>query len=194
MQAFSDKNIIKGIRKRNGVVVRYLYRTCYPDIRKLVLNNKGTHQDAQDLFQEALLLVYQKIHNLNFTLTCTFRTYLYSFCRLMWLKELENRKNKGEDFEYEDTYATDIREDTEIFESIKMRIYKRHFGELSQECQDVLNMYFDNVPMEDICTRMGYLNIQVAREKKYRCKKNLMTRIYNNPAYKKLQDEIYMVS
>lgn len=194
MQVLTNKNIIRGIRKRDAAVIRYLYKTCYPDIRKLILANKGTAEDAQDLFQDALLLIYQKIVNLGITLNCEFGTYLYSCCRLMWLKELEERRNMGQNYEYTDTHSGGISEEISTFEAVKMSIYKRHFDELGKECQDVLKMYYDNVPMEEICTRMGFQSIEAAKEKKYRCKKSLMTKIYNNPAYKKLQDEIYLVS
>jgi len=194
MQVLTNEHIVKGIRKRDAAVIRFLYKTCYPDIRKLILANNGTTQDAQDLFQDALLLIYQKIVNLGITLNCAFRTYLYSCCRLMWLKELEERRNMGHNYEYTDAHSGNISEEVNTFETVKMSIYKRHFNELGKECQDVLKMYYDNVPMEEICTRMGYQSIQAAKEKKYRCKKSLMTKIYNNPAYKKLQDEIYLVS
>jgi RNA polymerase sigma factor (sigma-70 family) len=194
MQILTNENIIGGIRNRDAVVIRFLYKTCYPDIRKLVLANKGTDQDAQDLFQDALLIIYQKIVTLGIILNCAFRTYLYSCCRLMWLKELEERRYMGENYEYTDTHSGNINEEVSTFERAKMSIYKRHFEELGKECQDILKMYYDNVSMEEICAKMGYQSVQAAKEKKYRCKKSLMTRIYNNPSYKKLQDEIYLVS
>ena len=46
--------------------------------------------------------------------------------------------------------------------------------------------------MEEICVVMGYKNVQIAKDKKYRCKKSLMTKIYNNPVFKRLQDEIHL--
>jgi RNA polymerase sigma factor (sigma-70 family) len=194
MRAFGNKEIIRGIKKRDGSIIRHLYRTCYMDVRSLVLTNKGTSQDAQDLFQDALLIIYRKIITLNLTINCAFRTYLYSVCRLMWLKELEDRRNQGQNYEYTDTDSISIGEEVNTFDTLKMRIYKRHFNELSKDCQEVLNMYFDGVPMEEICNKMGYQSVQIAKDKKYRCKKSLMTKINNNPAYKKLQDEIYLVS
>ena len=33
---------------------------------------------------------------------------------------------------------------------------------------------------------------EIAKDKKYRCKKTLMSRIYNNPEFKQLQDEIHL--
>jgi len=194
MKTLENKDIIIGIKKRDSHTIRYLYKTCYPDIRSLVLANKGTSQDAQDLFQDALLIIYQKIVALNLNINCAFRTYLFSVCRLMWLRELEERRNQGQNYEYSDTFSGNINEDINTLETLKMRIYKKHFDELNKECQEVLKMYFNGVPMEDICSKMGYQSVQIAKDKKYRCKKSLMTKIYNNPVYKKLQDEIYLVS
>jgi RNA polymerase sigma factor (sigma-70 family) len=192
--ALGNKEIIRGVIKRDASVIKYLYNTCYPDIRNLVLANTGTIQDAQDLFQDALLIIYRKIKTLNLTLNCAFKTYLYSVCRLMWLKELESRRNQGKNYGYVDPHSTSITEEVSSLEVIKLRIYEKHFGELSKECQDILKMYFNGMPMEEICNRMGFQSVHAVKEKKYECKKSLMTKIHNNPAYKQLQDEIYLVS
>jgi hypothetical protein len=53
-------------------------------------------------------------------------------------------------------------------------------------------MYFRKVSMEEICKVMGYKNIQITKSKKYKCKKSLLTRIYNDPEYHKLKNEIYL--
>ena len=79
-----------------------------------------------------------------------------------------------------------------VREDEQLRIYETHFRELSKECQKVLNMYFQKASMEEICVVMGYKNVQIAKDKKYRCKKTLMSRIYNNPSFKKLQNEIHL--
>ena len=74
------------------MVIEYVYKTCYPDIRKLILANTGNEHDVEDIFQEAMLKVYLKITEKGLELTCKFKTYLYSVCRFLWLQELEKRK------------------------------------------------------------------------------------------------------
>jgi RNA polymerase sigma factor (sigma-70 family) len=191
MKEYSAIEIIRGIAKRKERIINHVYRTCFPDIRKLVLTNAGNEHDAEDIFQEAMLKTYQKITDHGLELTCKFRTYLYSVARFLWLQELEKRKpirNRKENIDQ----VIDENDRKSNMEDEKYRIYETHFRELSKECQKVLNMYFQKASMEEICVVMGYKNVQIAKDKKYRCKKTLMTRIYNNPAFKRWQDEIHL--
>ena len=61
MKEYSGTEIIKGIARKKERIIKYVYSTCYPDIRKLILTNAGNEHDAEDIFQEAMLKVFQKI-------------------------------------------------------------------------------------------------------------------------------------
>jgi RNA polymerase sigma factor (sigma-70 family) len=191
MREYSAIEIIRGIAKRKERIINHVYQTCYPDIRKLVLTNGGNQHDAEDMFQEAMLIIYQKITEHGLELTCKFKTYLYSVCRFLWLQELEKRKSNKKRRDHVEK-VIDENDRRNAREDEKLRIYETHFRELSKECQKVLNMYFQKASMEEICVVMGYKNVQIAKDKKYRCKKTLMTRIHNNPEFKRLQNEIHL--
>jgi RNA polymerase sigma factor (sigma-70 family) len=192
MKEYSSTEIIRGIGKCRDSIVRYVYQRSYPDVRKLILTNGGKEHDAEDIFQEGLLKVYQKITADGLQLTCKFNTYLYSVCRFLWLQELEKRKSmKRESLAFE-ALMDDQAANQEILENAQLRLYEQHFSEMSKECQKVLNMYFLKASMEEICVVMGYKNVQIAKDKKYRCKKSLMERIYGNPEFKRLQDELHL--
>lgn len=192
MESYSNDEILKGIRGSDDRVIRYVYRTCFPDVRKLVLDNSGSEHDAEDLIQEALMVSYNKLSAGDMTLNCQFGTYLYSVSRFLWLKELKRRRIKKTEYCDPEDHAGRIGSAVDRLETAKMKMYRKHFGELSEECRKVLYMYFEKVSMEEICREMGYKNIQIAKDKKYRCKKSLITRIANNPEYKKVNDEIHM--
>jgi len=191
MNQYTTEEIIDGIAGRKNYVIKYIYKDCYTNIRKLILMNKGTDEDARDIFQEALFIIYQKIVLGKFQIKCQFNTYIYSVCKFLWIRELAKQKN------YED--ITDEFPDLNVSESLnqkiehkELKIFSRHFNELCEDCQKVLGMYFRKVSMEEICKVMGYKNIQITKSKKYKCKKSLLTRIYNDPEYHKLKNEIYL--
>jgi hypothetical protein len=109
------------------------------------------------------------------------------------LKELRERAYKKN----EQWYTGEIPAPADVnkkLEAVKLKIFDRHFNELSEECQKILNMYFREISLEKITEIMGYSTLQQVIEKKYKCKKSLMTKIFNNPEYKKVSDEIYLVS
>ena len=192
MRVLSAEEIILGIARKKDSVIRYVYKTCYPDIRKMILSNGGSEQDAEDTFQEGVTKVFQKITQQGLQLSCKFGTYMYSVCRFLWLQELEKKSAAERDLSLMDEIIDDETANNKIRENSELKLYERHFKELSKECQKVLNMYFQKASMEEISVVMGYKNVQIAKDKKYRCKKSLMNKIYNNPVYKQLQDEIYL--
>jgi RNA polymerase sigma factor (sigma-70 family) len=154
--------------------------------------NKGNDEDARDIFQEALFTIYQKITQQKFQLNCSFSTYLYSVCRFLWVREL-TKKKESDDItdDFPDMISAGSLNPT--VELAGLKIFQKHFSELCEECQKILRLYFRSISLEEISHIMGYKNVQVARDKKYRCKQNLLTGIYNDPEYQKLKNEIYQV-
>ena len=53
------------------------------------LKNNGYPEDARDIFQEAMIVFYEKAISGSFELSCQIKTYLYSVCRRLWLKKLQ---------------------------------------------------------------------------------------------------------
>lgn len=191
MHHFTTDEIITGIAERRNNVIKYVFKTCYDSVRKLILMNRGTDEDASDIFQEALFIIYQKIVLQKFQIKCSFSTYIYSVCKFLWIRELSKQK-KYEDLTDEFPDLNNTESLNQKIESMELKFFSRHFNELCEDCQKVLGMYFRKVSMEEICKVMGYKNIQIAKSKKYKCKKSLLTRIYQDPEYQKLKHEIYL--
>ena len=191
MHQYTTEEIIKGIADRKDRIIDYIYTYYYEDIRKMVMVNNGSREDARDIFQEALFIIYQKIILDDLTLKCHFKTYLYSVCRFLWLNVLRNRINSTSNADgLADLNPSQFTIGTTA--EAGQQIFTKHFYEMSENCRKILDLYFKNVSHGDIYKIMGYKNIQIARDKYYRCKKKLYTKIYNDPEFKKLKDEIYL--
>src|SRR6516225_9821011 len=57
-------------------------------VQSLILNNNGNREDAKDIFQEAIIVLYEKSKSDSFQLSCLIKTYVYSVSRRLWLKRL----------------------------------------------------------------------------------------------------------
>ncbi|MEA3295772.1 MAG: sigma factor, partial [Patescibacteria group bacterium] len=89
---FTDEKIINGFRNNDPETIEKIYNELFPVINRLIEFNSGTPSDAKDIFQEALMVIYKKIENDEFILSCSFKTFLYSICRNLWFNQLRNRK------------------------------------------------------------------------------------------------------
>lgn len=71
----------------------------------------------------------------------------------------------------------------------RYRLYQKHFQLLGSDCQKLLQLFFDKVPLKQIAQIMGYKSEKYAKKRKYRCKEYLVTSIKQDLNYKKLVED-----
>ena len=175
---FTDSEYLEGLRLGNDAVIRSVYKKHYPVIAKMVLNNSGTEQEAKDIFQETVLVLYNSVKKPGFALSCALQTYLYSVARRLWLKQLHKKNGlsklderfyEGEDFAAAET-------DLEMHEERDQNIsrMKDSMGQLGEPCKTLLeDFYTKYLSMEEIAEKFGYTNADNAKNQKYKCLQRL---------------------
>ncbi len=169
-----DHEILERVSRGDENALDYLYKKYYKMMTRIVLNNSGTEDEAKDVFQDALLVFWQKAISGNLVLTSKISTYIYSICLNLWRKELDRKsRNSGEMVEGV-TY-----QDVERQEKIK--IIHDCINELGEACRKILTYhYFDGLSMQDIAEKLNFANTDTAKTKKYKCKKKLDMMIKRN--------------
>lgn len=136
-----------------------------------ILNNNGSYDEAKDIFQEAMITLYEKAKSDSFVLTCQVKTYVYSVCRRLWLKRLQQlNKTSGDSENYEQTVA--VEEDLELHErrNAEFNMMERALGSLGEPCKSLLEAYYLNKKgMNEIASIFGYTNADNAKNQKYKC-------------------------
>lgn len=168
-----------------------IYRSYYPVIQVFILNNSGSDEDAKDLFQEALVSVFRKIRSEeHFVLTSSFKTYLYSVARHLWLKQL--RKIKSEPLRVIDVEAhfeiTPPHPGTTV-EDAKRSLFQKHLKKLPEDCQQIIRLSMKEVPQKKIAERLGFSSEDYVKKRKHYCKAFLMESIRKDPEYRDLLDQ-----
>ena len=184
---YSDKDIIDGIRLHNTIIIKYLYNKFYSEISFMVTSNSGTILDAEDLFQDAMVILYEKILKESLQLMSSFNTYLYSICWHIWLQRLNKRELKYE-FKNKniDAYKGDSNPEDLQLESEKYSLFHRHFLRLSHNEQKVLRLYIDKTSSKEAANIMGYKSDNYAKTRKYICKEKLKNSIIKDPLFKNI--------
>jgi len=183
---YTTEAILEGISKSNNDVLNYIYKKFFPSIRVYIENNTGQEEDARDLFQEAIIVIYRKLKKGPLTLNCNFKTYLYSVCKLLWLKQLEKRKQCLE-VPGESIVENRLDEISQTWEqSERYRLYQKHFKQLGPDCKKVLRLALEKTTLKEIAEIMGYKGEKYAKKKKYQCKQLLVDKIKNDNQYKEV--------
>nr|WKN39606.1 sigma-70 family RNA polymerase sigma factor [Tunicatimonas sp. TK19036] len=175
---YGDQDVVDAILKNRNLdpVIRYLYRNNFDSIANYIRSNSGNDEDAEDFFQEAIVVFINIVRKGNFRGESSIKTFLYSIARNLWRNELK-RQNRALTRET-NYYEQSEKEERDIQMSIGENELKNQLIQLLEKLGDnckkiLLLFYYENLPMKEIFQHMGYETEQVARNMKYRCMNKL---------------------
>lgn len=171
-----DQDLIDGIAKGTAESLRIVYKEHFPLVLNYVVKNNGSEDDAKDVFQEAIIVLYDKINKGDFQLTSRLQTYIYSVSRFIWLKKLNSNSrltvNLHDEME-ESLVASEDVEETQAKE-IQFHLMEESLNLLGEPCQTIIkDFYIHDLSMQEICEKMGYTNANNAKTQKYKCLQRL---------------------
>lgn len=179
-------NYLRGIAENDFKVLDQIYRESLPEVIKYVRKNSGNFDDAKDVFQEGILVIFKKIQGNQLELTTSFHNYLFGVCKKIWLKKLRKRSGKEVAFKDNEEYSYEETFDEDFIKTRKWRLFNKKFKSLPEECRKVLKMMFNGRSGKEIAQEMGYTE-EYAKRKKYKCKLALSTLIKESSEYKNLK-------
>lgn len=169
-----------------------MYKECYPSISNWVKKNSGTERESEDVFQDALVAVYQKSKDPDFQLNCKLSTYIFSVAKKIWLYKLRTRKRyvftdftASEELSPQDEIALDKL----VIDAETDAVYKRNFLKLEQKCKEILAHFFNGLSMKEIVEKMAFTSETVARKRKFNCKNELVRLVKSDPHYIELAEK-----
>ena len=166
-----NQEILRGIGRNDKHAIEAVYKENYALIQHFVVNNNGTEDDARDIFQEAMMVLYEKARSDNFELTCQIRTYLYSVCRRLWLKKLQYARRMESQVENFDNLVQ-VEEDLEHHEKLsrQYQTMRAAMGKIGEPCKSLIEaFYVHRKNMQEIAGFFGYTNADNAKNQKYKC-------------------------
>ena len=161
----TDQQIIEYLRiNKYQKAVNGLYDVLSP-AKKYVQSNNGSADDAKDIFQDALVILYKNVQSENFILTGSLKTYLLAIVKNLWFQELRRRNKIRVTSEQVDIAEVIISHDAEDFE-----IAKAAFNLLGEKCRQILIMfYFKKKTYKELASFLAFGDERTAKNQKYRC-------------------------
>ncbi len=166
-----EQELIRGVSLNDKNAIACIYKDNFSLIQNLIIRNNGTEEDAKDVFQEAMIVFYEKVKTGNFELNCQIATYLYAVSRRLWLKRLQMSSRYDMQFEEFDNLVY-TEEDLEVHEKRdkEFGMMEHALSELGEPCRSLLEAYYlQKQSMQDIASRFGYTNADNAKNQKYKC-------------------------
>ncbi len=170
MQTISDNSLLDRLKDEDNSSFEILYRFYFPSIATHITNNCGNTEDAEDIFQESIIVLLHKVRQTDFVLTSSLKTYLFAISKNLWLKRLrDNKILPVADFEK-------YQKETETFkieiqpEKTKEDKLSSWLSKITANCQRILKaIFFYNEPMDSLMKKLGWKNKHTAANQQYKC-------------------------
>jgi RNA polymerase sigma factor (sigma-70 family) len=175
--------IQSGGRTREDALRRfYLLPGLRETVTRFVLDNGGNRSDAQDVFQEALVLFDRNLREGRFEGKSTLTTYFVAIAKWHWvtLRRQHGRYTELSPAQY-DGEAESPEADT--LRAEHRELLTEAMSHIGDRCRELLRRYQLDYSMEEIAQEMGYSNAETAKKEAYRCRMRLREHLQNNPLW-----------
>jgi RNA polymerase sigma factor (sigma-70 family) len=179
MKMYSDQEILTGLKNRKRDVVLFITNEYLPMITHMINRMGGSNQDSEDIFQEALMSIINKIDNNKLILTSSFSTYLYAVCKNLRLCQIYQIKRENE---YMYVYLKEMyysEKETDKIREVREKRFWHYFEQLSDVCKQILQLYHEKYSVKEIADELGNTENYI-RKRKYECKNRLAKLVIEN--------------
>ena len=173
----TDQRFLTGLLENDTAVVKDIYSCFAAKVKHYVLQNNGSEDDAADIFQEALIDIYQQARYKALQLTCPFEPFLLLICKRKWLNELKKRgrqrvTNEPEELSNigEDVFA--LAEQLQAQDD-KAKLFMAMFEKLGERCREIIRKCLGSKPQDEVATELG-VSYAYLRKKKSECTAELI--------------------
>lgn len=143
-----------------------LYEVAFPAVAAFVSKMNGSFQDAKDIFQDALVIYFEKSTDPKFRIASLPERYILGIAKHLWIgKFKEDRKKISLD-----TLESTISIPADFFPSIHSIKILQFLENTGKKCMDLLRgFYYEKLTMKEMTRSLGYSNEHSVTVQKYKC-------------------------
>ena len=169
--AFQERELLKGLAENDKKATESIYKDHYGMVQSLIINNNGSADDARDIFQETVIVLYEKAKTGTFELTAQLKTYVYSVSRRLWLKKLQQQqKYLPNVMGLDETVPVDEEMESHGQRNSEFQMMEKALLHLGEPCRSLIEaFYLQKRSMTEIAGHFGYTNADNAKNQKYKC-------------------------
>lgn len=186
---YNDEEIIEGLRQGSDDVLNFLYKNYYGAVRSLVLNSYGCEEQARDIFQEVIIVIYNKLQDSNFKITSSFFTFFYAVVKITWLdfRKMKKTNPLGNALDYNEGIGVDV-EEVELLatRALRSNLFYTYLKQLKESCRKILELSMAEYNAEEIAAKMDLKSGGYVRKRKSECLKILIEKIRKDTVFKEL--------
>lgn len=190
----NQEQLLQALRRGDGAVFEQLYRRYFPMVFSLIKQNQGNMEDAKEVFQETMLVLFKKVRDKpQFEFTAAPGTFIYAVARNQWYLRLRaSRRNTH--IAMTDTMPFQELEDPAADAEEAYRYNEQELAvsemlsAMNPDCRNLIEAaFYQKLSGAAIAEKLGYTEAFV-KVKKFRCMEELRKMVKNHTLWKTLPD------
>ena len=179
----TDHRYIEALKKHDARLIEEIYQQTAPGIKTYLMSKGADAEEAGDIFQEALIDVYNQARNEKFVLTCPLQAFLLLICKRKWINIIEKNKRHGVTKSIDDGYTHIAGDDSEAAAFYadtveKEQVVMAMLQKISERCREIIVASYTSKPQQQVADEMG-VSYAYLRKKKSLCMAELITLVRN---------------
>ncbi|MFZ4621414.1 MAG: RNA polymerase sigma factor [Bacteroidota bacterium] len=170
-----DAKIIHLMQQGDEEALVLIYRQNRKAILSFVTRNSGSEDDAEDVLQDSVIILWERVRSGRFEQNAKLSTFLFAVAKNVWSrKRMRKLREPASEFDNDqfDSYERSALD--EMIDSERSEQIAGAMEQLGEPCRTLLTLYYwDEHSQEEIATEMGFANAATVKSKKYTCKKML---------------------
>lgn len=143
-----------------------LYESAFPNFARFAARMNASFADTKDIFQDALVLFYEKSMDPDFILRSTPEAYILGIAKHLWIRKFNHDRHKVSF----DILESQISIPADYFPTVNEIHLLKLLESSGQKCLDLLRkFYYEKMSLTDIAVALGYRSVRSATVQKYKC-------------------------
>jgi len=189
---YTDIEIINAIHAGNERdVLKFMYNTLFPKVKKFIKQNAGDTDAAFDIFQDSILVFYKYVKMNRYDLNYEIGAFIYTVSRNLWLNRLRKENREVSLPGYSD--FTDISGNIieQMIDTEREMMVSGLLVRLGKRCEELLrySVYY-KFKNSEIAEKMGFSTENAVKTRKYKCMQKLIALIESRPLLKQEMREL----
>jgi RNA polymerase sigma factor (sigma-70 family) len=179
---------LKALLDSDSKTIKAIYEDNFYKVKSFVTKNSGQQQDAEDIFQKALMQLAVRYKKEKFEIKSSFEAYLFSVCKNLWRRELNKSK-----FRVTNNAIIELKDDNQdialaVLEQKRWELFSESLELISENCKQILKLFFAKTSYAEIRDKFNYNSETVVRQRVFKCKNSLKEYVKKDKRFKYLTE------
>lgn len=154
-----------------------LYISTFPKVAAFVKQMQGTFDDARDVFQDALVVYYEKVIEQQLEIQVSEQSYILGIVKHLWIRRFKQDTKKVSLTDFEKSIELEDNYHPTIQENRLLKMLER----AGKRCMDILRaFYYQNLSMKQMASVFGFKSERSATVQKYKCIEKVREEVKKN--------------